>query len=249
MDEPRAAPPVYVLDAWRAEGARPDVFIGSGAIAYGQDVIAFMPGARLIDAPLVAPLVAELGELRAALDGARLSTRLRPVYVRRPDASLHADQLRRLASADLVSDACDAPRRRTAARSRRSPRASSQSTPNRSCAPGLGNGTRPGLDNPAVTRIFVIRTLDCPVAGYCATWFLLPEVHINNLAIDLRSGGVVWPTHLLGCVLHTALDARGERATLEVRRSNHAARRLTKASGFVCGSCGPTTTRTRSRMH
>ncbi len=88
IDEPRAAPPVDVLDAWRAEGARPDVFIGSGAIAYGQDVIAFMPGARLIDAPLVAPLVAELGELRAALDGGTPLNALRPVYVRRPDAEL-----------------------------------------------------------------------------------------------------------------------------------------------------------------
>ena len=88
IDEPRAAPPVDVLDAWRAEGARPDVFIGSGAIVYGQDVVAAMPGARLIDAPLIAPLVAELGELRAALDGATPLNALRPLYVRRPDAEL-----------------------------------------------------------------------------------------------------------------------------------------------------------------
>ena len=88
IDEPRAEAPVDVLDAWRAEGARPDVFIGSGAIVYGQDVVAAMPGARLIDAPLVAPLVAELGELRAAIDGATPLNALRPVYVRRPDAEL-----------------------------------------------------------------------------------------------------------------------------------------------------------------
>jgi len=88
IDEPRAAPPVDVLDAWHAETARPDVFIGNGAIMYGQDVIAVMPGARLIDAPLIAPLVAELGELRAAVDGATPLNALRPVYVRRPDAEL-----------------------------------------------------------------------------------------------------------------------------------------------------------------
>jgi len=88
IDEPRAAPPVDVLDAWRAEGACPDVFIGNGAIMYGQHVIAVMPGARLIDAPLIAPLVAELGELRAAVDGATPLNALRPVYVRRPDAEL-----------------------------------------------------------------------------------------------------------------------------------------------------------------
>jgi len=88
IDEPRAAPPVDVLDAWHAETARPDVFIGNGAIMYGQDVIAVMPGARLIDAPLIAPLAAELGELRAAVDGATPLNALRPVYVRRPDAEL-----------------------------------------------------------------------------------------------------------------------------------------------------------------
>ena len=88
------------------------------------------------------------------------------------------------------------------------------------------------LDNPAVTRIFVIRTLDRPVAGYCATWFLLPEVHINNLAVrpELRRRGLA--TYLLGRVLQTALEAGGERATLEVRRSNHSARRLYEGLGF-----------------
>ena len=88
------------------------------------------------------------------------------------------------------------------------------------------------LDNPAVTRIFVIRTPERPVAGYCATWFLLPEVHINNLAVrpELRRRGLA--TYLLGRVLQQALDAGGERATLEVRRSNHAARRLYEGLGF-----------------
>lgn len=88
------------------------------------------------------------------------------------------------------------------------------------------------LENPAVTRIFVIRTAERPVAGYCATWFLLPEVHINNLAVrpELRRRGLA--TYLLGRVLQSALEAGGERATLEVRRSNHAARRLYEGLGF-----------------
>ena len=88
------------------------------------------------------------------------------------------------------------------------------------------------LDNPSVTRIFVVRTPELPVAGYCATWFLLPEVHINNLAIrpELRRQGLA--TQLLVRVLQSAADAGGERATLEVRRSNHAARRLYEGLGF-----------------
>jgi tRNA threonylcarbamoyl adenosine modification protein YeaZ len=88
LDDPRAATPADVLEGWRAEDARPDIFIGSGAIIYEQLVAAAMPGARLIDAPLVAPLVAELGERRAARDGTTPLNALRPVYVRRPDAEL-----------------------------------------------------------------------------------------------------------------------------------------------------------------
>jgi tRNA threonylcarbamoyladenosine biosynthesis protein TsaB len=88
IDEPRAAPPGDVLDAWRVEGAHPDVFIGSGALVYRQDVTAAVPGARLMDAPLVAPLVAELGELGAARHGATPLNALRLVYVRRPDVEL-----------------------------------------------------------------------------------------------------------------------------------------------------------------
>jgi tRNA threonylcarbamoyl adenosine modification protein YeaZ len=88
IDEPRAALPCDVLDAWRGEDARPDIFIGSGAIMYEQDVTAAMPAARRIDAPLVAPLVAELGELHAARYGGTALNALRPVYVRRPDAEL-----------------------------------------------------------------------------------------------------------------------------------------------------------------
>jgi ribosomal-protein-alanine N-acetyltransferase len=57
-------------------------------------------------------------------------------------------------------------------------------------------------------------------------------VHINNLAVRpaLRRRGLA--TYLLGRVLQTALEAGGDRATLEVRRSNHAARRLYEGLGF-----------------
>ena len=88
IDEPLAAMPRDVLDGWRIKGARPDVFIGRGAILYGQDVLAAMPDAKLIDAPIVAPLVAELGEAQAARSGSTPLNALRPVYVRRPDAEL-----------------------------------------------------------------------------------------------------------------------------------------------------------------
>lgn len=88
LDEPRAAPPAAVLEGWRAEGAHPDVFIGGGAVMYADHVVAAIAGAHILEAPLIAPFVAELGELRAARDGGTRLNALRPVYVRRPDAEL-----------------------------------------------------------------------------------------------------------------------------------------------------------------
>jgi ribosomal-protein-alanine N-acetyltransferase len=88
------------------------------------------------------------------------------------------------------------------------------------------------LENPTVTRIFVVRTSVVRVAGYCATWFLMPELHINNLAVRPACRRHHLATRLLERVLQTAEEAGGERATLEVRRSNHAARALYEGLGF-----------------
>jgi [ribosomal protein S18]-alanine N-acetyltransferase len=88
------------------------------------------------------------------------------------------------------------------------------------------------LRNRQVARIYVVRTSDWRVAGYCATWFIGNEVHVNNVAVrpECRRRG-------LGSLLvsHVLAIADGEgrsRATLEVRRSNHAARRLYEGLGF-----------------
>jgi [ribosomal protein S18]-alanine N-acetyltransferase len=91
------------------------------------------------------------------------------------------------------------------------------------------------LRNPAVSRIFVVRTSQCAVAGYCATWLVVPELHINNLAIrpEWRRQGLA--RFLLRWVLGAAAAAGAERATLEVRRSNHAARSLYEGLGFRIG--------------
>jgi ribosomal-protein-alanine N-acetyltransferase len=88
------------------------------------------------------------------------------------------------------------------------------------------------LRNPAVSRIFVIRTAHWRVAGYCAAWFVSSEVHINNLAIrpEVRRLGLA--TFLLGKVLEAARAAGAQSATLEVRRSNVPARALYEGLGF-----------------
>jgi ribosomal-protein-alanine N-acetyltransferase len=88
------------------------------------------------------------------------------------------------------------------------------------------------LRNAAVTRIFVIRVPGVPVAGYCATWFLGAELHINNLAIRPEFRRQRLASCLLEAVLDLAAAAGCERATLEVRRSNHPARQLYESLGF-----------------
>ena len=88
------------------------------------------------------------------------------------------------------------------------------------------------LRNPGVSRIFVVRTPRWPVAGYCAAWFLAGEVHINNLAIrpECRRRGLA--PILLARVLEAAAREGAGSATLEVRRSNDAARALYEGLEF-----------------
>jgi len=39
------------------------------------------------------------------------------------------------------------------------------------------------LQNPEVCHIYVVRTPDCEVAGFCAFWLVVDEVHVNNVAL------------------------------------------------------------------
>ena len=87
------------------------------------------------------------------------------------------------------------------------------------------------LANHAVTRIFLKWAGD-EVAGYCAAWFLPGELHINNLAIRPAYRRQGMAAGLLAHVLEAARAAGCHRATLEVRRSNHAARQLYESLGF-----------------
>ena len=68
---------------------------------------------------------------------------------------------------------------------------------------------------------------------------VLDEVHINNLAVrgDFRGQGV--GKTLLERVLIEAASRGARRATLEVRRSNEAARRLYERLGFEVAATRP----------
>jgi [ribosomal protein S18]-alanine N-acetyltransferase len=88
------------------------------------------------------------------------------------------------------------------------------------------------LQNRSVCHILVVRTADCPVAGFCAFWLVFDEIHINNLAIRPRFRAHGIGTALMHHVLAEAKDLGARRATLEVRASNDGARRLYERLGF-----------------
>lgn len=89
------------------------------------------------------------------------------------------------------------------------------------------------LQNRSVCHIFVVRTPDVRVAGFCAFWLVFDEIHINNVALRpaLRNRGL--GTALMHRIMHEARQLGARRATLEVRASNVGARRLYERLGFT----------------
>ena len=88
------------------------------------------------------------------------------------------------------------------------------------------------LQNRSVCHIFVVRTPECEVAGFCAFWLVFDEIHINNVAMRPKFRGRGIGTALLLHVLTQARNLGARRATLEVRASNEGARRLYDRLGF-----------------
>jgi len=95
------------------------------------------------------------------------------------------------------------------------------------------------LQNRAVCHIFVVRSADRPVVGFCAFWLVVDEIHINNVAVlpDIRGRGI--GTTLMQRVFGEAARLGARRATLEVRASNVGARRLYERLGFTVTGTRP----------
>ena len=89
------------------------------------------------------------------------------------------------------------------------------------------------LDHQGVAFFYVARDAGRRVVGFCSFWRVLDELHINNLAVlpEYRRQGVA--SALLARVLEAGASMGSRRATLEVRHSNDAARRLYGGFGFV----------------
>ena len=95
------------------------------------------------------------------------------------------------------------------------------------------------LQNRSVCHILVVRTEDCRVAGFCAFWLVVEEIHINNVAIRARYRGRGMGTALMQRVFVEAAQLGAHRATLEVRPSNEGARRLYERLGFYVAGIRP----------
>jgi [ribosomal protein S18]-alanine N-acetyltransferase len=87
-----------------------------------------------------------------------------------------------------------------------------------------------------VARLWVARLEagppDPPIVGYLCLWLIADEVHVTNFAVDptYRQRGI--GRHLLGTLLELYRRDGAQRAALEVRPTNHSARRLYEAFGF-----------------
>ena len=89
------------------------------------------------------------------------------------------------------------------------------------------------MSDPDITRIYVLRLPDLPVAAFCACWLIVDELHINTIAVDAACRRRGLATRLLRHVFTDAAASGARRATLEVRRSNEPARRMYERLGFT----------------
>jgi [ribosomal protein S18]-alanine N-acetyltransferase len=88
------------------------------------------------------------------------------------------------------------------------------------------------LANAGVSFVYLARDAGGRALGFCSFWRVRDELHINNLAVlpVQRRAGI--GSALLARVLEEGGALGAKRATLEVRRSNEAARRLYERFGF-----------------
>ena len=94
------------------------------------------------------------------------------------------------------------------------------------------------LQNVGVSFCYLARESGT-VLGFCSFWRVVDELHINNLAVaePYRRRGI--GTALLDYVLNEGARMGARRATLEVRRSNDAARHLYERLGFSAAGVRP----------
>jgi [ribosomal protein S18]-alanine N-acetyltransferase len=80
-----------------------------------------------------------------------------------------------------------------------------------------------------VTRLYIARGDARRIVAFCACWLIVDELHINTVAVQapMRRQGIA-----RGLLQFILADTGARRATLEVRASNEAARKLYEQLGF-----------------
>lgn len=227
VGEPGVGAAADMAEPMRALAQSPPgvVLIGSGARRYADIYQARVPDVEIADVPR--PLAAWAAAYAAAHpDRAVAPHALRPMYIRRPDAELARDRIRRapaptpspvtIRRAATPSDlaAVDRLQRHTFTN------------------PWGVDALRWELEHTDVARLYVAETPAGEVVAYCACWMVFDELHINSLAVDehWRLQGIA--RRLLVDVLADAVRSGARSATLEVRESNAAARALYEGLGF-----------------
>ena len=89
------------------------------------------------------------------------------------------------------------------------------------------------LDNRGISYCYAAKDDAGTIVGFCSFWRIVDELHINNLAVMPSHRRLGVATALLQRVLSDGVALGATRATLEVRRSNEAARLLYERFGFA----------------
>ncbi len=87
------------------------------------------------------------------------------------------------------------------------------------------------------SHLLVMRAWDDALLGYCSFMEIVDELHIQNIAIQPHARGQGLGRALLDYTLRFGVARGARHATLEVRRSNAAARQLYASAGFVEEGC------------
>jgi ribosomal-protein-alanine N-acetyltransferase len=95
------------------------------------------------------------------------------------------------------------------------------------------------LENRDVSFLYLARNRAREVIAFCCFWKIFDELHINNLAVVPEARGRGLGTALLLHVLDQGNRLGADRALLEVRESNVAARRLYERLGFAVSGTRP----------
>jgi tRNA threonylcarbamoyl adenosine modification protein YeaZ/ribosomal-protein-alanine acetyltransferase len=224
-----AAPDVAAERLGAEQSNHPRVLAGDAVERY-QSAWEAAFGQVLLDAQ---PPNLALGAGRIALRTASLAEaphRLRPLYVRRPDAVLARERAR---GTEAAKAAAEAPAVTVARAITREELGDVAALQRRSFTNAWGaEAIQWELEHTDVARLYTAR-VDGRLVGYCACWIVFDELHINSIAIDdaWRRRGVA--RALLTQVFRDAFGAGARMATLEVRQSNTAARHLYENLGFA----------------